>query len=361
MTEQKTKTPIGKRVYYSIFFTLVGLLLTAIVLGLVKLWGFLTEYEQSQHYHVTDVILAEFNSGDYTKIFDALDAEAEISEYETQEMLHKQITERFNGEFTCAKSGKYSTEDAPAYMLKCGGENVAIIYLKKAAATAEYALDIFEFDRIAGIAPHKNESVTVTLPSTCTFTVNGIEPVGELFLTERMPNAEKFGEFLNGEPVMRTYKFGGLMYPPEIRIFDESGKPLSVTSENGVYSAKLSITDPDKANEAAEYAYTFAKRYNEYVSNDIEFFDLSPHLLKGTTLYSNLRNFMAQYYGYHTGYEFRNKEIVSVTQYSDNCFEVSLKYQHVLFSYKEVAYDIAYTVYVVDTNNGWKTVDLMMN
>lgn len=359
MTEQKTKSSTGKRVYYSIYFTLVGLLVAAIVFGLVKLWGFLTEYEQSQHYHATDAVLAELNSGDYTKLVGGISEK--ISEYETEEMLRKQFAERFSGEFTCVKSGKYSTDNAPAFMLKCGGENIAVMHLKKSGTTADYALDTFAFDRISGVTVQKGESVCVTVPSNCTFTINGCDPSGELFLTERMPNAQKFGEYIKGEPVMRTYKFGGLMNPPEIVILDENGKSLPVSCKNGVYSAALPITDSAKAENAADYAFEFSKRYNEFVSNDIGFTELSLYLVKGSALYSNLRDFMAQYYGYHTGYEFRNKEIVSVTQYSDNCFEVSLKYQHVLFSYEEVVYDIAYTVFVAETDSGWKTTDLIMN
>lgn len=360
MSRLTSKSRIGSRVYFSIYFSLAGLLIAAVICGLVILWGFLKEYEASQQYHVTDSVLAELNSGDFTKLIAGVDVD--ISEYETEQMLYEQISSRFTGEFTCTKSGKYSTDESPAYMLKCDNENIAVLYLKKDSFTPKYEMDIYEFDRISGITPQKNENARVTLPSNCSFTINGFTPEGELYIEERFAETSNFGEYLNGKPTMRTYSFGGLMYAPEIKMFDKNGKQLPVSLENKVYSTELPITDTKAAAQAEEFAFEFATKYNEYISDDVSFNELLPFLIKDTELYSNLRTLETQYYGYHTGYEFRNKEIVSTTQYSDNCFAVDLKYQHVLLRWgTEIVYDVSYTIYITQLDGEWKTVEIIIN
>lgn len=360
MSRKKNKSNTGEKVYFSIYFSLSALLIAAIIFGIVKLWGFLKEYEASQQYHTTNAVLDELNSGNLSKLFAGIDDE--ISEYETMQALYDQITERFTGEFTCTKSGKYSTDDNPAYMLKCGGENAAVLYLKKESTTPKYGLDIFGYDKITGVVAQKNESAAIMLPDTCTFTINGKSAEGLPYTGEEISDAEKFGDFLDKKPAMRTYSVDGLMNIPEIKMYDKNGNQLPVSFEDNTFSCTLPTTDNEAALQAEEFAFEFACKYNEFVSYDIYFYSLTPYLIKGTELYENLRTYLAQYYGYHTGYEFRNKEVVSNTQYSDNCFAVNLKYQHVLFSYgKEIVYDISYTIYVTNIDGNWKTVNMIIN
>lgn len=359
MGNSKTKTK-GKKVFFAIYFSFTAILLAAAAAGLVILWGFLEEYEQSQEYHVTDAVTAELNSGDLTKIFEGLDIK--ISPYETQEALRKQISERLSGEFSCTKSAKYTTEDAPAYLLRCGGDTVGVLTLKKQGTTPKYGMDTYAYGGISGVTADLSRHARVTLPSTCTFTVNGISPDGEFFTEERIPEAKRFGDLLTAEPTMRTYAFGGLMNPPDIRIYDKNGNSLPVTLENDVYSAALPITDPETAAQAEDFAYEFARLYNQFISNDIEFYKLKPYMVRDTEFYKNISGFMPQYYGAHSGFEFRNKEITETVRYDDRCYSVSLEYDHVVLTYsQEHVYHVSYTVYAVNTDEGWRVVDLVIS
>ncbi len=351
---------IGKRVFYSIYAGLVVLLLGAIAFGLIKLWGFLKEYELTQHYNVTDVVLAELNSGDYTKIFDGL--KVEISEYETEEMLKGQITEKLGGTFTATKSAKYGSEEKPVYMLKCDGENVALLELVKSGTTPKYGLDVFSFSRIYGVTAQKNESAKIVIPSNVTFTINGKDTTGELFTEERFPEAKRFGEHLKGEPTQRTYQIGGLMNKPEVKFFDKDGNAVPVTEENGVYSCALPTRNSELAGKSGDYALDFAKDYSAFIAYDVSFDALRPYLIRGTEFYTNLRTFNAQYYTPHQGYEFRDEKIVDVTQYSDECFAVKLEFDHVVKYYgEEMPYHNAYTVFVAKTDDGLKVLDLILS
>lgn len=361
VSEKKDKKKnIGKRVYYSILLSLTGILLAAAAFGLIKLWGFLEEYELTQQSYVTEPILAELNVGNYTKLFEGLDAE--ISPYETKEALHEQITDRLNGEFTATKSAKYSTEDAPVYLLKSGGENIALLELKKTSKTPKYGLDVYGYNRIYGITATMNEEVKIVIPNTVKFTVNGKSPENEFFTEEQIPETERFGEFLVGKPKMRTYKLTGLMNPPEIRFYNANGEEIPVSPENGVYTCGLPTLDSSLAKEAEEFATEFAKLYSEFVAYDIYFADLKPYLKKGTEFYDNLKTFNAQFYTPHQGYEFREEKILGTTQYSDACFTVKPEYDHVIKFYaQEKVYHTSYTVYAVKTDEGWKAIDLTIN
>ncbi len=357
---EKKKTSRGKTVFRVIYLSLTVLLLGAAAFGLTKLWGFLKEYEISQEYYVTDEVLAELNSGNYEKIFEGLDVE--ISPYETEEDLHEQIESRLVGEFTVTKSAKYSTDDMPAYLLRCGGKTVGVLKLKKQGTTPKYGLNIYGYSDISGISAEMETSVKVTLPSTCTFTINGRQPEGEPYTEEEIPEAKRFGDRLSSEPVMRSYTISGLMSTPDIRIFDKNNAQLPVTIDGSEYSAVLPTTDPILAQQAEDFVYQFAQLYNQFISYDIEFSDLKPYMLKGTEFYKNLSGFRAQYYSYHTGFEFRNKELLNTTQYDENCFSVSLEYDHVVFTaYQEYVYHVSYTVFAVNTESGWRVADLVLN
>ncbi len=359
-TKKKRKPGLGGKIFFAIYFSLTIILCTAIAIGLGKLWGFLKEYEQSQQVYAVDVILAELNSGNYSKIFEGLDAE--ISPYETGDDLRRQVTSRINGEFTSAKSAKYSTEESPAYLLKCGGENLAVLALKKTSKTPKYGMDIYGFDRIYGIEAQRNERAEVVVPSNCTFTINGKAPDGESFTEEHIPEAEYFGKYLDNEPAMRSYVFEKLMFQPEIRFFDKNGSPLPTLLENNVYSCALPTIDNEAAKDAEEFAFKFAKEYNKYIAYDTWFQSLAKYIPSDTEFYENLRTFNAQYYAPHSGYDFRDEKFLGTTQYSDECFSVSLEYDYVVISHgNEVPFHNSYTIFTVKTQKGWQAVNLILN
>lgn len=357
---KKKRKKSGGRIFLIVYVSLTAILCAAIAIGLGKLWGFLKEYEQSQQSYVVDEILAELNGGNYSKILEELDAE--ISPYETMDDLRKQVTSRLGGEFTAAKSVKYSTDESPAYMIKCGGENLAVLALKKVSKTPKYELDVYGFDRIYGITAQRGEYAKVVIPSTCTFTVNGKPTDGETYTEEAIEQTEFFGDYLEDKPTLRTYTFEGLMYQPEIRFFDKNGSPIPTELEDSVYSCAFPTIDKEAAEEAEEFAYTFSKEYNKYIAYDTWFQSLAKYIPSDTEFYENMRTFNAQYYGDHYGYDFMNENYLGTTQYSDDCFAVSLEYDYVIKYYGGVlSYHNSYTVFTVKTENGWRAVNLILN
>lgn len=360
---KKRKT--GTVVFYVIYFLFFSAAAAAAVFLLAKLWDFLEEYESSQLCYVTDAVLEKLNGGDYAEIYKG--ADTDISPYETEDALYRQIATRIDGlggEITCTKSAKQSRADKPVYVLSRGGEQFAYMSLKKGGKTEKYGIDLYEFDSIYGIAAQKDEYVYVTLPSSVSFTINGQLPAEELREeASAIPGTERFGEFLTSAPVMETYFIGGFLERPVIR-FHLGEKELAgkYDEESRSWSCGLPVTDEEALRSAKEFALDFSHKYSSYIANDISFAELSKNIPADTKLYGDMYNYEGQYYTWHSGYEFKENEITSAVQYSDKCFSVSVRYKHIVyFGGEEYEYPADNTVFLVKNGEGWQVADLIMN
>lgn len=357
----KTRSRRGTIVFYAIYFVLLAAVLSAAVVGLGKLWEFLQRYEACQIYHVTDAAAEELNSGDLSLLYAA--AEGDISPYEDEETLHRQLRERFTGEFSFKKSAKESTKDSPVYTMICGGEPMAYIVLAQTSEDSVYGFGIYSITRAYGISPEKNESVTVTVPTGCEAAINGRKLTEYAQKTSRqVEGAENFGDYLQNPPELSTYTIDGLMYPPEVEFTDGSGAKLPAEKTDGGYSCALPVTDSAAAGEAEKFALEFSETYSKYIANDAYFSSISGYIPQDVKLYSDLSTYEGQFYTYHTGYDFTEEKTVSVQQYSENCFAVRVSYVHnVYYGGETYSYPADNTIYAVNTDNGWKAVGLNMN
>lgn len=359
---QRTKSRRGTVVFYTIYFVLLAGALSAAAVGLGQLWQFLAHYESSQIYHVTDAVAEQLNSGDLSLLYAA--ADTDISPYEDENLLRRQIDERFTGEFSLKKNIKKSTAEVPVYTVMCGEDAVAFLTMKQSGKDRLYDLPLYSPAGITGISPVKNEKVTLTFPTGYTAYINGVELLpGTEFTSEPIAEAENFGEYLPQAPEMRTCTVSGLMYPPEVSVHDGSGNELPLErSDNGVTLFRYPDASGEAADRAAEFAMEFSQTYSKYIANDVWFSAVSPYIQQDTKLYGDLKTYEGQFYTYHTGYDFSEEKVVRTTQYSDTCFAVRVSYVHNVYSYGETfSYPADNTIFVVDTEEGLRAVGLVMN
>ncbi len=358
----KKRSRRGTIVFYAIYFVLLAAALSAAVVGLGKLWEFLQRYEACQIYHITDAAAAELNSGKLDLLYAAV--EGDISPYEDEEALHRQIRERYSGEFSFKKSVKESAKDSPVYTMLCAGEPMAYIGLTQTSEDPVYGFGIYSITRAYGIVPEKNESVTVTVPTGCGAEING-KPLTEYAekSSVQVEGCENFGDYLQAPPQYATYTVDGLMYQPQVGFTDGSGNKLPADkAQDGSYSCGLPITDSAAAKEAEQFAMEFSELYSKYIANDIYFSSISGYIPEDVKLYGDLQTYEGQFYTYHTGYDFTEEKTVSVQQYSPECFTVRVSYVHnVYYGGETYSYPADNTVYAVSTANGWKAVGLTMN
>lgn len=351
----------GSVVFYVIYFLLLAAALSAIVIGLGELWGFLKSYEASQIYHVTDEIADALNSGDLSLLYGGV--EGEISPYENDELLHKQLSERYTGEFTLAKNIKKSAKGAPVYTISCGGEPCAFLSLRVRGKDPQYGLELYAADSVSGVFPETDVSVTVTLPTGCSARINGTDILaGTPCENAPIEEAENFGTRLLQQPEMLTYTIDGLMYEPTVEIFAADGSAMAVERSGSAYSCGLPVLDKAAADDAAQFALEFSQLYSCYIANDVYFAAVSRDIPEDTRLYTDLKTYEGQFYTYHTGYDFTNEQITRVTQYSAECFAVRVSYDHnVYYSGETFTYPADNTVFVVKAEDGWQAVSLVMN
>lgn len=357
--KQKTKT--GSIVFYAIYFLLLAAVLCAMVIALGYLWDFLRRYENCQIVYVTDAIEQQLNSGDLSLLYDG--ADGEVSPYENDDLLKKQITERFSGVFTLKKNLKQSTQQSPVYTIKCDDEYVGIIELAVVGKDSKYNLDYYGAKSVSGIMPLCSESVEITFPTGCTAKVNGKDILaGTPCTTEKITDADNFGTRLAAAPELFTYTIDGLMYEPSVTFYDSSGNELKPQREGKSVSCGLPVLNEKDAQEAGDFALEFSENYSRYIANDVYFSYISDSIPNDVKLYSDLKTYEGQFYTYHTGYDFVNENTLSITQYSDNCFAVRVSYDHnVYYAGETFTYPADNTVYAVKTDDGWKAVALVMN
>lgn len=358
----RARRQTGTIVFYAIYFVLLAAALSAAVIGLGELWKLLQRYEECQMYHVTDAVAAELDSGRLDMLYQA--ADRNISPYETEDMLHEQLRQRFSGEFSFRKNAKESRKERPVYTLRCGDEPVCLMSLKQTGTDPDYGFEIYGVDRLYGLTPEMNESVTFTIPTGCSVKINGIPLFsGDAHTAEPVAEAENFGGYLECFPELLTYTIDGLMFPPQLEFADSSGAPIAAEQdENGAYACPFPVGDKETAEQAAQFALEFSELYSRYIANDAYFSSLSGLIPEHTKLYRDLSTYEGQFYTYHTGYEFTGEKILRTTRYSDSCFAVRVSYTHnVFYGGETFSYPADNTVFMVRTDNGWKAVGLTMN
>lgn len=357
----KTRSQTGTVVFYVIYFVLLAAVLSAAVVGLGQLWQFLQHYEASQIYHVTDAIAAELNSGKLDLLYNA--SGADISPYENGELLKRQISERFTGEFSLKKNIKKSTKTAPVYTLMCGEDAVAFITLGQTGTDPLYGLEFYGAESITPIEPIRNERVKLTFPTGCTAELNGIALLPDTKYTSApIAEAANFGDYLTDAPEMLTCTISGLMYPPTVTFRDSAGNEMAPdNSGNGAYSCGLPEAGGETAEDAARFALEFSELYSRYIANDAYFSSISGYIPPDTKLYHDLQTYEGQFYTYHTGYDFSEEKTLRITRYSESCYAVRVSYVHNVYYGETYSYPADNTVFAVNTADGWRAVGLTMN
>lgn len=357
-TKRRSRT--GTIVFYSIYFVLLAAVLSAAAVGLGQLWQFLSHYEASQIYHVTDAVEKQLNSGDRSLLYAA--ADPDISPYEDEEMLRRQIDERFPGDFSLRKNLRKSTKDVPVYTVMCGEDAVAFLTMKQSGKDALYDLALYSPDSVTGIVPVKNERVTLSYPTGATPFINGTALLpDEAISAEPIAEAEEFGEYLAEIPEMYSCTVDGLMFPPQVEFRDGSGNTLDAVQTGDSYSCPCPGASGEFADDAAEFAMEFSQMYSRYIANDAYFSSLSGYVPADTKLYHDLQTYEGQFYTYHTGYDFTEEKTLRVTQYSESCFAVRVSYVHNVYYGETYSYPADNTVFAVKTADGWRAVGLTMN
>jgi hypothetical protein len=235
----------------------------------------LVKYENSQSDNAMVSILEEFKG----KINDnSITAEIEIpggGEFEAADVFSNMYLTQLKGvkEFTYEKdSGSYLTE-SPIYDIYGDGELVAKLTLTP--TNEQVILKIltimdWEIDKISPVLTAGTHNYTITIPSDCTATVNGIALTNDYLTGEVAPEGfENVSDYVE-IPSELTYTITGLVNAPEVIVLNSKGESVDYEMDaDGNVSYETAYSVGEISDERKELAYEIAKTWEDFLTNDL--------------------------------------------------------------------------------------------
>lgn len=358
MTQKvKRKLPLFPIILVSVLI----LLCAGIAFGLKLLWNVLEEYESTMPSHTVDEIGRLFTEKNYDEIITLagigegkFDKDGDLAAY-----LEKLFS---SGDIKWGK--KAGSGNANCYVVAAGKTEVGQIYIREKAEKTKHGFTDYEFDRLTvPFAP--SERVSVTVPEGFSVYINGV-PADSGYIAEDYiaVSALKDIESEIRLPHYEKYEISGLIAPvQEVKVVSPDGKEIPVAMDGNAYFAEFS---GDSALQEQIYPIIedFAVKYSEYLTNDGSFRTVAQHIVSPSSLYTNLRGMETYFYTKHDSYKFENITPYGFVKYTDELCAASISFDHYLYRRgrtQEYHYPSDFTVYFVQTDDGWLVDSMRMN
>lgn len=304
------------KVFYSIYFACIVLFFAGMAWVMVRLYGWLGDYEASQPTAKCDEIFSElFTNPDWGKIYDL--SKTEDTVFEGRDAYIAYMTDKVKDTaLTCMETSAGLSGDKK-YFVKLGEERLLSFTLTRNEnqdnGIPEWSLGeiTLELDRGQGVRIWKEQGHTVYLNGVeldDDYTVQRVETLAEAYLPEGVHGQQ-----------LELQSAEGLLMPPEITVVDENGIEQKVVydADTDIYAEQTerrSITGEEEMT-----ALTVAEGYCKYMigatGNLSSFFDA------GTEIYQTIRHNESWMQSY-TDYAFEGETVSSYYRYTENLFSV---------------------------------------
>ena len=346
----------------------LGTLSIAIAIGLHYFYNFVENYEkvyqESRPYHRMDDILAVFESEDMDSIYQMIDIQPEITEFETTENVKHYIAELLNDvTFKYVATANY-IEDLPEYYITANDYIVATVALRK--NPTEYLSYGFPIWYISSFDfyTEAQHSCKIQAPNNCTVYINGV-PVSDDYVYQRAIRLEDRA-YVQDYAILPTYvkyECTGFYETPVITATNCFGQsaPVTLNTSTGMYEVGFGEPDENTKNSMQSLALQMAEDYANCISHDIALADIEHYFLPESTILEMLRSGATNnYFANHTTPVIQNKTIKRFTAYSNNIFmcEVSLDQCMNVYGREEVV-NTDLTYYFVLTEDGYKCCNIV--
>lgn len=346
----------------------LGTLSIAIAIGLHYFYNFAENYEkvyqESRPYHRMEDILAVFESEDMDAIYQMLDMNPEITEFETSENVKHYIAELLNDvTFRYVPTADY-LEDLPEYYITANDYIVATVALRKNPTQyLSYGFPIWYISSF-DFYTEAQHSCRIQAPNNCVVYINGIA-VSEDYIYQRAIRLEDrdYVQDYASLPTYVKYECTGFYEVPVITAVNSFGQaaPVTLNTSTGIYEVGFGEPDEDTKNAMQSLALKLAEDYANCISHDLALSDIEDYFLPESTILEMLRLGAANnYFANHTTPVIDDKIIKRFTAYSKNVFlcEVSLnQYMNVYGREEVVNTDLTY--YFVLTEDGYKCCNIV--
>ena len=228
--------------------------------GLWLLWDFMEAYEQSRPVNTIKNYVDQLTVEDLCEGSDQLLSTLD-SNIQSPEESRQIIRDASTGAFSYAKKSAESSETRQVYVLRCGRQVVGQFVISAGEAD-RYGFRVWEVtEESFDLSYLMGESVSVTVPSDFTVSVNGF-PLDSSYITEQdipYTTLEAFyGEY--PLPTMVTYTADSFLGSYTMEVTDRNGKNVEITAETD-YNPMLPACTDKELERIDELMDQFLTRY----------------------------------------------------------------------------------------------------
>ena len=333
-------------------FAGVLLILGAAALG--WLWGELARYEANTPESSVRRYLERVRDGQWDAIYEESGFQpTAIADREDYIAWLQRTYEELPEDYALVR---VSGSEEQTYALMTADREISRLELSSAPEGSKYSWQVRT--QVKTIPP-----VEVSAPAFVTVSADGLQ-LGEEYCTgqQSAPGYEQLPEGVEA-PQWLSYRVEGFLAPPQLSVQGPEGMNCTVTplEEKGesLTAAVSVIPTEEKSEEYWALAEQAAKTYAAFITSDAERNQLNQYLLPGTPFYQAMQEFYNGWYIEHTGYAYENLVREEITVAGEGAFSASLSFDYLIYrGYKEYRYPSSYRLDFIQTNQGWKLVQL---
>ena len=294
----------GARIYTFFLILFALLLIAAACYGLLMVWTYAEEYENSRPHHALDEYLEKLNRDRWS---DGIEQAVAAMPHETQtdEEIKAFVQNGLAEGVTAVRKG--GGTNSGVYSLRCGGREIGTVELEEDTSyrsridTTQLPWSLLQWNLYPWKVVKESfdfnalyNSVEVTVPSNYKVLVNGTELGSEYIIADgiRFNNIKKdYYEYWSGLPTKVTYRFDHVIGEARVEILDENGQPFTVDPARGDEQFTRYVTG-DALTRYKDFAVSFATAYLSYISGAgdemVRLGELNNYMLEDGTLYNRM-------------------------------------------------------------------------
>lgn len=269
--------------FWKVYVCILGAFLLLLIIGMIILSVYLSDYQDSQNTIEVDRVLSLFKEEKFDEILKRTDVVMTgfVSEKEYEEKIREAVKDK---ELTYSKAFSYDRFESPAFMIEADGEDLCKVTLKKSKSKSKFGFDLYEFDYVSDFS-FADVNVVLLAPDGTEAYIDG-KKVDDVFKkTLAKDQITDTGNTLNGRStVIYRYEICGLLVAPEnVEVKNKAGEFLKLhnNSNNEVVAetittiihapAEFEVTvNGYKLNERFKTGEDQSNPYIKYLLNEEE-------------------------------------------------------------------------------------------
>lgn len=338
-----------------IFFLCLG---AVVLLAWAVLWLVLSDYESTDYTSAVRRIEENYRTYNGEGILES--TRQKINEFETAGDVSRYIKDIVGDKKVEAMllTSSYGTKN-PVYIITLDGQNFSKLTFESEKKSF-FGFRKWELkSEEASFSPDK--TVSISAPKNARVFINGremseqyIDEIGiVLGIYENTPENEY-------TPLFNTYSISGFYNEPVVTGIGANGEECNVTYDEKYDRINLSTpADEGQLQRATKIVETFSVKYSAYASGDIPFDEVAELIYEGSSIYNDIKNQTLVRFEEHDSYEIKNLEISNAESYDETQINCDVSFDFCYYKEgQEYLYSSSYEMNFIETDKGWKIVNL---